>query len=156
MPAQQGIHTGPQPDFPGDAAGTGVPTQPSEPTVPLKIPAQDSVSDLNVSVLLSQARGDRLPLLGTSQGLHQMSEELLFDLHALKMVCLSNRLASITHLHSWLLPSVTKHHFQSKQAGSERLSSISRLGWESIRIRICPITSLQRCHKAQGKKSFDG
>lgn len=89
VPAQQGIHTGQQPDFQGDAAGTGVLSQPSEPTAPLKFPVQDSVPNslLNVSVLSSQARGDNLPLLGTSQGVHRMSEGLLFDLHTFEMIC---------------------------------------------------------------------
>lgn len=88
MPAQQGQ----QPDFQGDAPGTGVPSQPSEPTVPLKFPAQDSVPDLllNVLVLLSQAQGHSLSLLGTAEGVHRMSEALLFDLHTFQMVCLSN------------------------------------------------------------------
>lgn len=72
VPAQRGVRSGTQPDFQGDASGTGVPSQPSEPTAPLKFPGQDSVPDLqlNVSVLLSHGQGSRLLLLGTSQGVH--------------------------------------------------------------------------------------
>lgn len=92
VPAQRGVHTETQPDFQGDASGTGVPSQPSEPTAPLKFPAEDSVPDLllNVSVLLSHVQGSSLLLLGTSQGVHQVFQWLLFDLHTFKMVCFSN------------------------------------------------------------------
>lgn len=40
VPAQRSIHTGLQPDFQRDAADTGVPTQSSEPTVPLSSQCQ--------------------------------------------------------------------------------------------------------------------
>lgn len=74
VPAQRGVHTGTQPDFQGDASGTGVPSRPSEPTAPLKFPAQDSALDLllNVSFLLSHVQGRSLLLLATSQGVHQV------------------------------------------------------------------------------------
>lgn len=59
-------------------------------------------------------------------------------------------LPALPSLLSWLLLlSMTEHRLQSKRTGSEHLNS-SR-GLDCTQVCICPITFLQRCHKAPGK-----